>query len=123
MYNKWIGVGRVGRDGEKRKTKSGTAVANFSMATTYGYGEDEQVEWHSIITWKKLAEFVGDRVKKGMLVFVEGRKQTREWEDNDGNKRQTVEMVAHELKVLDWNDKEKSKEAPADASQDDDIPF
>jgi len=124
MYNKWVGIGRVGRDGEQRSTKKGTAVANFSMVTTYGYGDDEQAEWHSIITWKKLAEFVGDRIKKGMLVFVEGRKQARKWEDKDGNKRETVEIIANELKVLDWNDKEKAKkETPAAKEHDDDIPF
>ncbi len=104
MINKVILVGRLGRDPELRYTPSGTAVANFSMATDERWssnGETQsRTEWHNIVVWSKLAEICNQYLTKGRLVFIEGRLQTRDWEDKDGNKRRTTEIVATDMKML-----------------------
>ena len=105
MVNRVILVGRLGRDPEMRHTTSGTAVTNFSVATNEKWknqsGEpQERTEWHKIVTWSKLAEISNQYLTKGQLVFIEGRIQTREWDDRDGNKRQTTEIVASDMKML-----------------------
>ena len=104
MINKVILVGRLGRDPELRYTPSGTAVANFSLATDERWssnGETQsRTEWHNIVVWSKLAEICNQYLTKGRLVFIEGRLQTRDWEDKDGNKRRTTEIVASDMKML-----------------------
>ncbi|MEE2840289.1 MAG: single-stranded DNA-binding protein [Acidobacteriota bacterium] len=105
MVNRVMLVGRLGRDPEMRHTTSGTAVTNFSVATNEKWknqsGEpQERTEWHKIVTWSKLAEISNQYLTKGQLVFIEGRIQTREWDDRDGNKRQTTEIVASDMKML-----------------------
>ncbi len=105
MINKVILVGRLGRDPEMRYTNSGTAVANFSVATDERWntrdGESQnRTEWHNIVVWSKLAEICSQYLQKGKLVYIEGRLQTRDWEDRDGNKRRTTEIVATEMKML-----------------------
>ncbi|UCF36816.1 MAG: single-stranded DNA-binding protein [Acidobacteriota bacterium] len=106
MVNKVMLIGRLGRDPELRHTASGTAVATFSLATTERYGDadgakNERTEWHRIVAWSKLAEICGSYLKKGRLVFIEGRLQTREWDDRDGNKRRTTEIVASNMQMLE----------------------
>ena len=103
--NKVILVGNLGRDPEIRYTQQGTAVANFSLATTDRFknrgGEmQERTEWHRIVAWDKLAEICGQYLAKGRQVYIEGRLQTREWEDKDGNKRSTTEIVAQTMQML-----------------------
>jgi single-strand DNA-binding protein len=103
--NKVILVGNLGRDPEIRYTQQGTAVANFSLATTNRFksrsGEmEERTEWHRIVAWDKLAEICGQYLAKGRQVYIEGRLQTREWEDKDGNKRSTTEVVAQTMQML-----------------------
>jgi len=104
--NKVILVGRLGRDPETRFTASGQAVANFSMATDESFksrsGErQKRTEWHRIVLWGKLAEIVQQYLKKGMLVYIEGRIQTRQWEDKrDGQKRTATEIVANVMRML-----------------------
>lgn len=104
--NKVILVGRLGRDPETRYTSGGQAVANFTLATDESYkdrsGErQKRTEWHRIVLWGKLAEIAQQYLKKGMLVYVEGRLQTRQWEDKrDGQKRQTTEIVANVMRML-----------------------
>lgn len=105
MVNKVVLVGRLGRDPEMRYTNSGTAVANFSVATDERWnsrdGESQnRTEWHNIVVWSKLAEICSQYLQKGKLVYIEGRLQTRDWEDRDGNKRRTTEIVATEMKML-----------------------
>ena len=105
MVNRVTLVGRLGRDPEMRHTTSGTAVTNFSVATNEKWknqnGEpQERTEWHKVVTWSKLAEISNQYLSKGQLVFIEGRIQTREWDDRDGNKRQTTEIVASDMKML-----------------------
>ncbi len=104
--NKVILVGRLGRDPETRYTSGGQAVANFTLATDESFkdrsGErQKRTEWHRIVLWGKLAEIAQQYLKKGMLVYIEGRIQTRQWEDKrDGQKRQTTEIVANVMRML-----------------------
>ncbi len=104
--NKAIVVGRLGRDPETRYTSGGQAVCNFSVATDSTYkdrnGErQKRTEWHRIVVWSKLAEICQQYLKKGHLVYIEGRLQTREWEDKrDGQKRSTTEIIASEMRML-----------------------
>jgi len=104
--NKAILVGRLGRDPETRYTSGGQAVANFTLATDETFkdraGErQKRTEWHRIVLWGKLAEIAQQYLKKGMLVYVEGRIQTRQWEDKrDGQKRTTTEIVGNVMRML-----------------------
>jgi single-strand DNA-binding protein len=104
--NKAILVGRLGRDPETRYTSGGQAVANFTLATDETFkdraGErQKRTEWHRIVVWGKLAEISQQYLKKGMLVYVEGRIQTRQWEDKrDGQKRTTTEIVGNVMRML-----------------------
>ncbi len=103
--NKAILVGYVGNDPEIRYLDSGTPVANFRLATSESYtnrtGEKvTQTEWHNIVLWRGLAEVAEKYVKKGTQVFIEGRIRTRTWDDRDGNKRYTTEIVADSLQLL-----------------------
>ena len=103
--NKVILVGNLGRDPEVRYTKSGQAVASFSLATSERWtgkdgNKEEKTEWHRIVAWGKLGEICGEYLSKGKQVYIEGRLQTREWEDNDGNKKQTTEIVANNMTML-----------------------
>jgi single-strand DNA-binding protein len=103
--NKVILVGRLGRDPETRYTGGGQAVANFSMATDESYkdknGErQKRTEWHKIVVWSKLAEIAQQYLKKGSLLYLEGRLQTREWQDKEGQKRTTTEIVATNFRML-----------------------
>ena len=106
MVNKAILIGRLGKDPEVRYTPDGTMVTNFNLATDEQWkdksGEKVQkTEWHRIVTFGKLAEICGNYLVKGKLIFVEGRIQTRSWEDKDGVKRFTTEIVANDMKMLD----------------------
>jgi single-strand DNA-binding protein len=115
--NKVMLIGNLGRDPEIRYTKSGQAVANFTLATTEGWtnrsGErEERTEWHRIVAWGKLAETCGEYLSKGKQIYVEGRIQTREWEDRDGNKRYTTEVNANQILMLG-----RRGEGPGDAAR------
>jgi single-strand DNA-binding protein len=103
--NKVILVGRLGRDPETRYTGGGQAVANFSVATDESYkdknGErQKRTEWHKIVVWGKQAEIAQQYLKKGSLVFIEGRIQSREWQDKEGQKRTSFEIVASNFRML-----------------------
>ncbi len=104
--NKAILVGRLGRDPETRYTSGGQAVANFTLATDETYkdraGErQKRTEWHRVVLWGKLAEIAQQYLKKGQLVYVEGRIQTRQWEDKrDGQKRTSTEIVGTTMRML-----------------------
>ena len=105
MVNKVMLIGRLGRDPEMRYTPAGTAVCNFTMATDEVYrdksGEmQKRTEWHRIVAWAKLAEQCSKLLNKGKLAYVEGRLQTREWDDRDGNKRRTTEIVIQRMRIL-----------------------
>ena len=103
--NKVILVGRLGRDPETRYTGGGQAVANFSLATDETYkdknGErQKRTEWHKIVVWGKQAEIAQQYLKKGSLIFLEGRIQSREWQDKEGQKRTSFEIVANNFRML-----------------------
>ncbi|MCL2340873.1 MAG: single-stranded DNA-binding protein [Proteobacteria bacterium] len=105
MINKVILIGNLGADPEIRYTQSGTPFASFRIATTERWkGQDgqmqEQTEWHSIVAWRRLAEICGEYLAKGSRVFIEGKLQTRKWQDQNGNDRYTTEIVAREMKML-----------------------
>jgi single-strand DNA-binding protein len=103
--NKVILIGRLGRDPELRYTADGTPVATFSVATTETRKnkdgtKSERTEWHRVVAWRKLGEVVGEYLKKGKLVYIEGSIQSREFEGRDGVKRRTFEIVASAMKML-----------------------
>jgi len=104
--NKAILIGNLGRDPEVRYSPSGAAVANVSIATTDTWkdkntGEQqERTEWHRVVFFGRLAEIVGEYLKKGSQVYVEGRLQTRKWQDKEGNDRFTTEIVANDMQML-----------------------
>ena len=103
--NKVILIGNLGRDPELRYTQTGQAVANFTLATSDRWNDrdgnaQERTEWHRIVVWAKQAENCAQYLSKGRSVYVEGRIQTREWEDKEGNKRHTTEIVAQNVRFL-----------------------
>ena len=104
--NKVILIGNLGGDPEVRYTPSGAAVANVNLATNESWtdrgGEkQERTEWHRLVFWSKLAEIVGQYLHKGSKVYVEGRLQTRSWDDQSGQKRYTTEIVVTDMQMLD----------------------
>src|SRR5215210_2289939 len=102
--NKVMFSGRLGRDVELRITPNGRSVATFSVASSRnikdGDSFKEQTEWFRVVAWEKLAETCSNYLKKGSHVLIEGRIQTREWQDNEGQKRQTTEVIATEMYML-----------------------
>ncbi len=146
--NKVILVGNLGKDPELKHTSSGTAVATMTVATNERFkdksGEwQDKTEWHNVVLWQRLAEIAAEYLKKGRSVYVEGRLQTRSWEDKQGQKRYTTEIVASDLVLLGGGGREDSggrgpsrgsdfdqspgefDSAPSRATEitDDDIPF
>ena len=115
--NKVMIIGHLGRDPELRYTPSGRPVASFSVATTRGWttaeGERrEETEWFNVVAWGNLAEICKQYLKKGKQVYIEGRLQTRSWEDSEGNKRCRTELVAREMIILGVRPSSGSDEAP-----------
>lgn len=138
--NKVMLIGNLGKDPEVRFTASGQAVASFSLATSEKFkgknGEwEERTEWHNITLWGKLAEIAGEYLSKGKTIFVEGRLQTRKWQDKSGNDRYTTEIVGDKMQMLSPKGERSGGEtssAPKTSGasnyeeppfQDDDIPF
>ncbi len=139
--NKVILIGNLGRDPEVRYSPNGGAIANITLATSESWkdkntGEQvEKTEWHRVVFFRRLAEIAGEYLKKGSKVYIEGKLQTRKWQDKDGNDRYTTEIVANEMQMLDsrggsssYNQDEpamaSSQPEPAPAGDfDDDIPF
>jgi single-strand DNA-binding protein len=135
--NKAILIGNLGRAPELRSTTSGQPVANFTLATTEtwnkrdGSGKEEKTEWHRIVAWGRTAELCAQYLAKGRTVYVEGRLQTREWTDKEGQKRYTTEIVAQTVQFLGGKGAPGAGAAAAStpdagASEpppDDDIPF
>jgi single-strand DNA-binding protein len=105
--NKVILIGNLGADPETRHTAGGSAVTNLSLATSESWrdrqtGETkENTEWHKVVMFAKLAEIAGEYLRKGSKVYIEGRLQTRKWQDRDGNDRWTTEIVANDMQMLD----------------------
>jgi single-strand DNA-binding protein len=105
MINKVVLIGNAGQDPEVRHLESGIAVANFTLATNETYKDKNgekvtQTEWHRVVLWRGLAEVAEKYVKKGELLYIEGRLRTRNWDDKDGVKRYTTEVFADVMKML-----------------------
>lgn len=103
--NKIMLIGNLGRDPEIRYTPEGTPVANFSIATSENWTDksgtrQEHTEWHNIVAWNRLADLCQKYLAKGRQVYIEGRVRTREWNDRDGNKRRTTEVIATQMVLL-----------------------
>lgn len=119
MINKVIIIGNLGGDPEIRHTQNGNQVANFSVATTERWRRQdgqmqEQTEWHRVVAWDKLAEICGQYLAKGSKVYIEGKLQTRKWEDSrDNTTRYMTEIVAREMKMLDGKAAGDARQTPA----------
>jgi single-strand DNA-binding protein len=127
--NKVLLIGRLGADPEIRYTSDGTAVSNFNIATNRpikrGDQWEEETDWHRIVAWRRLAEICGEYLKKGSNIFVEGQLRTRSWEDRDGNKRWTTEVIARDIMMLDSKEDRTTGtefESPQPPIEDD-VPF
>ncbi len=139
--NKVMLIGNLGKDPEVRYTTSGTAVAGFSLATSERFknknGEwEDRTEWHNITLWGRLAEIAGEYLAKGKTVYIEGRLQTRKWQDRDGRDRYTTEIVGEKMQMLSGRGEGGGRARTTDESSyeppsyeepafnpDDDIPF
>ncbi len=128
--NKAILIGNLGADPELRYTPSGRPVATFRIATTDVWtdanGErQERTEWHRIVAWDRLAEICGEYLRKGSKVYIEGRIQTRTWEDQNGVQRYTTEIVARDMRMLDAkpSSPEEIPEEPPVVDEEEDLPF
>ncbi|MBS1271169.1 MAG: Single-stranded DNA-binding protein [Candidatus Marinimicrobia bacterium] len=134
--NRVILVGNVGQKPEVRYTSSGAAVANLSVATNEFWKDNdgnrqERTEWHRIVTWRGQAEFCEQYVDKGTMLYIEGRLQTRDWEDKNGVKRYTTEVVAETITLLggrgdsgEASKKQSGSAAPEPEDEEmDDLPF
>jgi len=106
MLNKVMLIGRLGADPEVRYTPQGTKVTSFNLATDERWkdkdgNKQERTEWHKVVVWGKLADICGEYLAKGKLVYLEGSLRTRSWDDRDGQKRYTTEIIASDMKMLD----------------------
>lgn len=120
--NKVILVGNLGKDPDLRFMPNGDAVCNFSIATTENWKnkdgqKQEKTEWHNIVLYRKLAEIAGEYLKKGRPVYLEGRLQTRKWQDKDGADRYTTEVVADQMQMLGSKDSNEAPAKPASTPQ------
>jgi len=112
-------IGNVGKEPEMRFTPSGKPVTSFSVAVNSKFGESESTEWFSIVAWNKLAETCNQYLSKGQQVFVEGRLQTRTWEDNDGQKHYKTEVIANKVLFLG----QRKQEETTPEIEPEDLPF
>jgi single-strand DNA-binding protein len=125
--NKVMIIGRLGRDPEMRYTPSGRPVTTFSVATSRSWntsdGERRQeTEWFNVVAWGNLAEICNQYLTKGKQVFIEGRLQTRSWEDSEGNRNSSVEINANEMIML-GDRKSANRPSGEEESQEDEFPF
>jgi single-strand DNA-binding protein len=119
--NKCMIIGNLGRDPEMRYTPSGQAVTQFSVATNRNYRDPQgewqsETEWFRVVVWAERAERAAEQLRKGHKVYVEGRLQTRQWEDQGGNKRYTTELVADRVTSLERRDREEGPPPPGESS-------
>ena len=137
--NKVILVGNLGKDPDMRYTAGGDAVANLSIATSESWNDNqtgekkENTEWHRVVFFRRIAEVCGEYLKKGSSVYIEGSLRTRDWEDDQGNKRYTTEIIGREMQMLGGRRSEdnmdqspqmnSSSPQPEEGLIDDEIPF
>lgn len=141
MVNKVILVGNVGKDPEIRQTQNNKQVATFSLATSESYKDQSgqrqsKTEWHNVVCWGNLAQLAGQYIKKGSKIYLDGKVTTRSWDDNNGNKRYTTEIIANTIQFLDKreqsnqnglhpnaNSQWQNNPVPPPAPTEDDLPF
>jgi single-strand DNA-binding protein len=141
--NKVMLIGNLGADPESRYTPSGQAISAFRLATSHyrrdpNGNREEQTEWHRVVAWERLAEIANQYLHKGSQVYIEGRLQTRQWTDQQGQNRYTTEIVAHDITLLgssgqrdegdDWETEaphlpQPQAQRPPTHEEPDDIPF
>ena len=137
--NKVILVGNLGKDPDMRYTAGGDAVSNLSIATSESWTDNqtgekkEKTEWHRVVFFRRIAEVCGEYLKKGSSVYIEGSLRTRDWEDDQGNKRYTTEIIGREMQMLGGRRSEEnmdqspqmnsSSSQPEEGLIDDEIPF
>jgi len=127
--NKVMIIGNLGRDPEMRYTPSGRPVTTFSVATSRSWSTSEgekrvETEWFNVVAWSSLAEICKQHLSKGQQVYIEGRLQIRHWDDAEGNKHTSVEIVANEMIVLgERRDATESNTSEADTVEEDEFPF
>ena len=137
--NKVILVGNLGKDPDMRYTAGGDAVANLSIATSESWNDNqtgekkEKTEWHRVVFFRRIAEVCGEYLKKGSSVYIEGSLRTRDWEDDQGNKRYTTEIIGREMQMLGGRRSEDNVDQspqmnspspqPEEGLIDDEIPF
>ncbi len=139
--NKVIIIGRLGKDPDMRYAPSGTAIASFTLATNHSTKDadgnwNQQTEWHSIKSFGRQAEFVGEYLKKGKLAFIEGRLQTSSWEDQNGQKKYRTDIIANDVQMLGSKGDGERQDSPPDTKpestpeppvndqvEEDDLPF
>ncbi len=110
-------IGNCGKEPEMRFTPSGKSVTSFSVAVNSKFGESESTEWFNVVAWDKLAETCNQYLTKGQQVFVEGRLQTRSWEDKDGGKHYKTEVIANKVLFLGQRKQEEPEEAKEDTEE------
>jgi single-strand DNA-binding protein len=125
--NKVMIIGRLGRDPEMRYTPSGKPVTTFSVATHRSWNTSEgerrtETEWFNVVAWGSLAEICKEYLSKNRLVYIEGRLQTRRWDDAEGVKHTSVEIVANEMIMLDER-RENDQTPDTESSEEDEFPF
>jgi single-strand DNA-binding protein len=127
--NKVMIIGNLGRDPEMRYTPSGRPVTTFSVATSRSWNTADgdkrvETEWFNVVAWSSLAEICKQHLTKGQQVYIEGRLQTRHWDDAEGNKHTSVEIVANEMIILgERRDSSETASSEADSVEEDDYPF
>ena len=137
--NKVILVGNLGKDPDMRYTAGGDAVANLSIATSESWNDNqtgekrEKTEWHRVVFFRRIAEVCGEYLRKGSSVYIEGSLRTRDWEDDQGNKRYTTEIIGREMQMLGGRRSEDNMDQspqmnspsaqPEEGLIDDEIPF
>ncbi|HRD40152.1 MAG TPA: single-stranded DNA-binding protein [Bacteroidia bacterium] len=127
--NKVILIGNLGKDPELKYLEGNIARVNFSLATSESFKDKngnriDQTEWHNIVMWRTLAETAEKLLKKGMQVYIEGRLQTRQWNDKDGNKRSTTEIVADQFVILQRRDQNQQNSGDSnEGTNSSDLPF
>ena len=126
--NKVLLIGKLGRDPEMRYTPSGRPVTTFSLGASRSWNTSDgekrtEIEWFNIVAWGNLAEICKQYLAKSRLVYVEGRLQTRHWEDTEGNRHSSVEVIANEMIMLDERRDENSSSEDIAESSEDEFPF
>ncbi|MDD5467102.1 MAG: single-stranded DNA-binding protein [Anaerolineales bacterium] len=126
--NKVMIIGRLGRDPEMRYTPSGRPVTTFSVATSRSWNTSDgdrrtETEWFNVVAWGNLAEICKQYLYKNRLVYIEGRLQTRHWEDSDGNKHSSTEIVANEMIMLDEKKEDTNNQEELVENEEDEFPF